>query len=177
MGYSQKRRFGDKEVVMQILANPSHLEAVNPLVYGTTRALQEMKQSKEKVLGVVIHGDAAIAGQGVVYESIEFEDLVDYGTGGVIHLVFNNQIGFTTLPKQDRSSYYCTEIAKIINAPVIHVNADVPDVLDKCVKIAIAFRQKFNKDFFMDVIGCRRYNHNEQDQIKSHLTSYEIFWK
>ena len=81
-----------------------------------------MKQSKEKVLGVVIHGDAAIAGQGVVYESIEFEDLVDYGTGGVIHLVFNNQIGFTTLPKQD----HCIEIAKIINTPVIHVNADVP---------------------------------------------------
>jgi len=113
---------------------------------------------------------------------------VDYGTGGVIHIVFNNQIGFTTLPNQDRSSYYCTEIAKIINAPVIHVNADVPDILDKCVKIAVSFRQKFHKDFFIDIIGYRRFGHNEQDQpnftqpimydkIKNHPTSYEIFSK
>ena len=117
-----------------------------------------------RVLGVVVHGDAAICGQGVVYEAIQLEDLVDYGTGGIIHIVFNNQIGFTTLPTQDRSSYYCTEIAKVINAPVLHVNADVPDVLDKCIKIAVAYRQKFKKDIFVDIIGYRRYGHNEQDQ-------------
>lgn len=102
--------------------------------------------------------------------------------------MFNNQIGFTTLPKQDRSSYYCTEIAKIIDAPVIHVNADVPDILDKCMKIAVAYRQKFHKDIFIDIVGYRRHGHNEQDQpiftqplmyeaIKSHPTCYEIYSK
>lgn len=89
-----------------------------------------------------------------------FQDLVDYSPGGIIHIVFNNQIGFTTPPNQDRSSYYCTEVAKAVDAPVIHVNADTPDILDKIIKIAVAYRQKFNKDIFIDIVGYRRYGHN-----------------
>ena len=109
-----------------MLANPSHLEAVNPLVYGQTRAIQEEigDHKKEKVAGVLLHGDAAITGQGIVYESIEMHDLKDYSTGGIVHIVMNNQIGFTTNPNDGRSSYYCTEIAKVVGAPVFHVNAN-----------------------------------------------------
>ena len=139
-----------------------------------------------RVLGVVVHGDAAMSGQGVVWESLGFQDLVDYSPGGIIHIVYNNQIGFTTPPKQGRSSYYCTEIAKAVDAPVIHVNADVPDILDKIMKIAVAYRQKFNKDIFIDIVGYRRYGHNEQDQpaftqpkiyekIKEHPTCYDFY--
>lgn len=109
-----------------MLPNPSHLEAVDPLVYGTTRAIQEHMKDKDrtKAMGVLIHGDAAVAGQGIVYESIQLQDLVDYTTGGIIHIVMNNQVGFTTNPWQSRSSYYCTEVAKVVGAPIIHVNAD-----------------------------------------------------
>ncbi|CAM6002115.1 unnamed protein product [Sphagnum balticum] len=117
-----------------------------------------------RVLGVLIHGDAAIAGQGIVSESLGFQDLVDYTTGGIIHIVLNNQIGFTTDPYQGRSSYYCTEIAKAVDAPVIHVNGDEPDILDYSMRIAVAYRQKFKKDIFIDIIGYRRHGHNEQDQ-------------
>jgi len=134
----------------------------------------------------VIHGDAAIAGQGIVWESLGFQDLVDYSTGGIIHIVLNNQIGFTTNPNQSRSSYYCTEIAKAVDSPVIHVNADEPDILDKCMKIAVRYRQKFKKDIFIDIVGYRRYGHNEQDQpnftqplmyekIKNHSSVYDIY--
>lgn len=112
------------------------------------------------MLGVIIHGDAALGGQGIVYESVNFEELEDYGTGGVIHIVFNNHIGFTTQPKQDRTSYHCTEFAKIINAPVIHVNADEPELVNQCIKIALDYRKKFKKDFFIDLVGYRRYGHN-----------------
>lgn len=112
----------------------------------------------------MVHGDAAVSGQGVVYESLEMQDLVDYTTGGIIHIVLNNQIGFTTNPKQSRSSYYCTEIAKVVDSPVLHVNGDEPDILDRCMKIAVAYRNKFKKDFFIDIIGYRRHGHNEQDQ-------------
>ena len=137
---------------------------MDPLVYGSTRAIQEDDGDKKRSLGVVIHGDAALAGQGIVYESLGFQDLHDYSTGGIIHIVLNNQIGFTTTPNQGRSSYYCTEIAKVVDAPVIHVNADEPDILDKCMRIAVAYRQKFQKDIFIDIIGYRRFGHNEQDQ-------------
>lgn len=92
------------------------------------------------------------------------QDLRDYSVGGIIHLVLNNQIGFTTNPRQSRSAFYCTEIAKSIDVPVLHVNADEPDLIDKCVKIAVAYRAKFKKDFFVDIVGYRRHGHNEQDQ-------------
>ena len=149
-----------------MLPNPSHLEAVDPLVYGSTRAIQELIKDKnrEKVIGVLIHGDAALAGQGIVYESLQLQDLVDYTTGGIIHIVMNNQVGFTTNPWQSRSSFHCTEIAKVIGAPIIHVNADEPDLLDHCMQIAVQYRQKFKKDIFIDIVGYRRFGHNEQDQ-------------
>ena len=133
-----------------------------------------------------MHGDAAIAGQGIVYESCEMQDLKDYTPKGIIHVVMNNQIGFTTNPQQARSSYYCTEIAKVIGAPVIHVNANEPAILTRCIKIAVAYRFKFKKDIFIDIVGYRRYGHNEQDQpaftqphmyekIKNMKTTYELF--
>jgi 2-oxoglutarate dehydrogenase E1 component len=92
------------------------------------------------------------------------QDLVDYSTGGIVHIVMNNQVGFTTNPIQSRSSYYCTEIAKVVDAPILHVNADEPDLLDGCMKVAVEYRQKFKKDIFIDIIGYRRFGHNEQDQ-------------
>lgn len=139
-------------------------------------------------MGVLIHGDSAVAGQGVVWESLGFQDLVDYSTGGIIHIVLNNQIGFTTNPSQSRSSYYCTEVAKAVDSPVIHVNGDEPDILDKCMKIAVEYRQRFQKDIFIDIVGYRRYGHNEQDQpnftqplmyekIKGRPNVFEIYSK
>ena len=173
-----------------MLPNPSHLEAVNPLVYGSTRAVQELVKDtdKSRTLGVLIHGDAAVAGQGIVYESLEMQDLVDYSTGGVIHIVMNNQVGFTTNPWQSRSSHYCTEIAKVIGAPVLHINADEPDILDGCMQVAVEYRQKFKKDIFIDIVGYRRFGHNEQDQpfftqpkmyekIKNHPSVFELYSK
>lgn len=126
LGYISQRHFDKNDINLYILPNPSHLEAVNPLVYGAVRAIQDVidDKTKEKSLGVLIHGDAAMAGQGIMYESCEMQDLVDYSPGGIIHIVMNNQIGFTTNPSQGRSSYYCTEVAKVIGAPVLHVNAN-----------------------------------------------------
>lgn len=126
LGYLNKKNHKGNEIYLNMLPNPSHLEAVDPLVYGTTRAIQEhMKDNtRSKAMGVLVHGDAAVAGQGIVYESLQLQDLVDYTTGGVIHIVMNNQVGFTTNPWQSRSSYHCTEVAKVIGAPIIHVNAD-----------------------------------------------------
>lgn len=161
-----KETEGGKKVTFSIVPNPSHLEAVNPLVYGRVRAIQDSYPEKgpNNAVAVLIHGDAAIAGQGVVYESIEMQDLKDYTTGGVIHIVMNNQIGFTTDPHQGRSTFYCTEVAKVVDAPVFHVNADEPDLLDRCMQIAYEYRHKFNKDIFIDIVGYRKYGHNELDQ-------------
>ena len=114
-------------------------------------------------MGVLIHCDAAITGQGILYESLQFQGLIDYTTGGLIHIVMNNQVGFTTPPWQGRSSYYCTEIAKSIGAPVLHINADDPDLLDGCMQVAVAYKQKFKKDIFIDIVGYRKFGHTEQD--------------
>jgi 2-oxoglutarate dehydrogenase E1 component len=162
LGYLNRKQFGENKIYLNMLPNPSHLEAVDPLVYGTTRAIQEYMKDKDrsKAMGVVVHGDAALAGQGIVYESLQLQDLVDYTTGGVIHIVMNNQVGFTTNPWQSRSSFYCTEIAKVIGAPIIHVNADEPDLLDHCMQVAVQYRQKFKKDIFIDIVGYRRFGHN-----------------
>jgi 2-oxoglutarate dehydrogenase E1 component len=143
-------------------------------------------KNRDKTIGVLIHGDAALAGQGIVYESLQLQDLVDYTTGGIIHIVMNNQVGFTTNPWQSRSSFHCTEIAKVIGAPIIHVNADEPDLLDHCMQIAVQYRQKFKKDIFIDIVGYRRFGHNEQDQpfftqpkmyekIKNHSSVFEKY--
>lgn len=149
-----------------MVPNPSHLEAVNPVVYGSVRAMMEAYNDHDgdRTIGVLIHGDAAIVGQGIVYECVEMQDLKNYTPKGIIHIVMNNQIGFTTNPEQGRSSYYCTEVAKVIGAPVFHVNANEPAILDRCIQIAIEYLFKFKKDIFIDIIGYRRYVHNEQDQ-------------
>lgn len=167
LGTTQDKVFPDGHTVrLSILANPSHLESVNPVVSGKTRAFQDFDQDtkKDKVVGVLIHGDAALAGQGVVYESLQFQDLRGYTVGGIIHIVINNQIGFTTTPREARSSLYCTDIAKAIGAPIFHVNGDDPEAVDTVMKLAVQYRKRFKKDVFIDIYGYRRYGHNELDQ-------------
>ncbi|MBI2743364.1 MAG: 2-oxoglutarate dehydrogenase E1 component [Chlamydiales bacterium] len=156
-----------KEVHVALTPNPSHLEAVDPIVEGHVRALQELKRDKAKrktVVPILVHGDAALAGQGVVYETIQLSRLNGYGTSGTVHIVINNQIGFTTLPKDSRSTRYCTDIAKAFGAPVFHVNAEDPEACVAVAKLAIALRQTFECDVFIDLIGYRKYGHNESDE-------------
>lgn len=156
-----------KAVVVTVAANPSHLEAVDPVVEGIARAKQELKGFKEhghEILPIMIHGDAAMAGQGVVYETIQLSGLNGYKTGGTIHLVINNQIGFTTLPKDTRSTRYCTEIARAFDGIVFHVNAEDPESCMKVAELAIELRQLFRCDVFIDLICYRKYGHNESDE-------------
>jgi len=156
-----------KKIQVILSANPSHLESVDPVVEGQVRALQEQKQEKAQageVLPILVHGDAAIAGQGVVYETLTLANLHGYGTKGTIHIVINNQIGFTTLPKDSRSTRYCTDIAKAFGAPVFHVNAEDPDACVAVANLAVELRQKFGCDVFIDLMGYRKYGHNEGDE-------------
>jgi 2-oxoglutarate dehydrogenase E1 component len=156
-----------KMIDITLAANPSHLEAVNPVVEGQSRAKQELKhnpEGKKAVVPILIHGDAAIAGQGVVYETLQLMRLKGYSTGGTLHLIVNNQIGFTTLPKDSRSTRYCTDIAKAFGAPVFHVNAEDPESCVAVAKIAIELRQRFGCDVFIDLNCYRKYGHNESDE-------------
>lgn len=167
LGTTHEKEYANgHKIRLSILPNPSHLESVNPVVYGKTRAIQDFEKDKtaEKAIGVLIHGDAALAGQGVVYESLQFQDLRGYSCGGIIHVVINNQIGFTTTPREARSSLYCTDIAKAIGAPIFHVNGDDPVAVDTVMRQAFDFRNKYKKDVFVDIVGYRRYGHNELDQ-------------
>ena len=125
-------------------------------------------------MAVIIHGDAAVAGQGVVYECLQMSYPEHYDVNGVIHIVANNQIGFTTTPAEARTGLYCTNVAKSIQAPIIHVNSDEPELVSKCIKLAVAYRQKFKKDIFIDIIGYRRYGHNEQDQPAFFLINLDL---
>lgn len=155
-----------REVHLSLTANPSHLEAVNPVVSGKVRAKQDGMNDKDrsKVLGIVLHGDAAFMGQGVVIETMVMSNLEGYTTGGIMHIVVNNQVGFTTLPKDGRVSRYPTEFAKAIQAPIIHVNGDdVENVILAC-EIAESYRHKFKKDVVIDVVCYRKYGHNEGDE-------------
>ncbi len=136
---------------------------------GHVKAVQDCTNDQKGTKGtsamsVLIHGDAALAGQGVVYECLQMAYLDHYANNGVIHIVANNQIGFTTTPAEARTGLYCTDVAKAIQAPILHVNADEPEVVSEVMKIAVEYRQTFNKDIFVDIIGYRRYGHNEQDQ-------------
>ncbi len=149
------------EVAVSLVANPSHLEAVDPVVEGQARAMQELNKAAVPIL---IHGDAAIAGQGVVYETLQLGGLKGYSTGGTIHIVVNNQIGFTTLPKDLRSTRYCTDIAKSFGAPVFHVDAEDPETCIAAAIMAIEIRQKFHIDVFIDLYCYRKYGHNEGDE-------------
>lgn len=154
-----------KKVCLSLLANPSHLEAVNPVVEGKTRALQHYGLDKErkKSMSVVMHGDAAFSGQGVVYESLHLNDLPSYTTGGTIHMVVNNQIGFTTDPSSSRSTPYPTDVAKSLGCPILHVNGDDVDAAVWAAELAAEYRQKFRKSFVLDIVGYRKHGHNEVD--------------
>jgi 2-oxoglutarate dehydrogenase E1 component len=164
-----------KKVHLKLAPNPSHLEAVNPVVEGFIRAKidSQHKGDKKKAVPILIHGDAAIAGQGIVYEVTQMANLKGFNTGGTIHFVINNQVGFTTDFDDGRSSIYCTDVAKIIDAPVIHVNGDDAEAVVYAAKLAIEFRQKFNKDIFVDMVCYRRHGHNEADEPK--FTQPELY--
>ncbi len=146
--------------------NPSHLEAVDPVVCGMTRAFQDElgDQERERVLAVLIHGDAAFSGQGVVAETLNMSQLRAYRNGGTVHIVVNNQIGFTTGPKDLRSTYYCTDVAKSIQAPVMHANGDYPESVLRAVRLAVDYQGEFNEDAVVDVVCYRRWGHNEGDE-------------
>ncbi|MFL6521699.1 MAG: 2-oxoglutarate dehydrogenase E1 component [Chthoniobacterales bacterium] len=168
LGYRTVRKLENgAEVEIRLAANPSHLEAVNPVVEGTARARQRMRgdtETRRKVLPLLIHGDAAFAGQGIVAETLNMSQLHGYGTGGTVHVVVNNQIGFTTLPEDARSSMYATDIAKMIEAPIFHVNGDDPIAVDFVTELALDFRQEFRRDAVIDMYCYRRYGHNEGDE-------------
>ena len=166
-GYSGTRMLPNGKMVHLALAsNPSHLEAVDGVIEGRCRAKQRLKgdMKRERVIPVLIHGDAAVVGQGIVAEVLNFSQLEGYTTGGTVHVVVNNQIGFTTVPEDSRSSRYCTDIGKSIDAPIFHVNAEDPDAVVTVAKIAMEFRQQFKRDVFIDLQCFRRYGHNEQDE-------------
>lgn len=167
LGYSTNRTTDNgRQVNINISPNPSHLEAVDPVVEGITRAKINNRHdaAEDKVCPILIHGDAAIAGQGVVYEVIQMAGLEGYGTGGTIHIVVNNQVGFTTNYLDGRTSTYCTDVAKVTLSPVFHVNADDAEAVVHCMQLAIEYRQRFNKDIFIDLLGYRKYGHNEGDE-------------
>ena len=169
MGYgSELQTANNKTIHLKLMPNPSHLEAVDPVVVGFARAKADVmyKSEYDKILPVLIHGDASLAGQGIVYEVIQMSKLAGYYTGGTIHFVINNQIGFTTDFDDARSSDYCTSLAAAIQAPVFHVNGDDPEAVVKCVEIATRYRQEFNADVFIDMVCYRRHGHNEGDDPK-----------
>ncbi len=189
LGYTVKRKSSKgKEVKLTLSPNPSHLEAVDPVVEGITRAkIDKYKQGdSNKIVPILIHGDASIAGQGVVYEVIQMSDLKGYSTGGTIHLVINNQIGFTTDYLDARSSTYCTDVAKTTLSPVFHVNGDDAEAVVFTVQLAMEFRNRFHKDVFIDILCYRKYGHNEGDEprftqpllykiIEKHPDPYQIY--
>lgn len=168
LGYNSHIQVGDRKIYVKLAPNPSHLEAVDPVVLGYTRAQidDEYRGDSSKAIPVLIHGDAAVAGQGLVYECIQMSLLPGYRTGGTIHFVINNQVGFTTDYDDARSSIYCTDLAKIVDAPVLHVNGDDPEAVNFAANLAIEYRQKWKKDFFIDLLCYRRHGHNESDEPK-----------
>jgi 2-oxoglutarate dehydrogenase E1 component len=157
-----------KNVHLSLCPNPSHLEAVDPVVEGITRSKIDFKYNGDhsKIAPILIHGDASVAGQGIVYEVLQMEKLDGYRTGGTVHLVINNQIGFTTNYKDARSSTYCTDVAKTVLSPVFHVNGDDVEALVYVINLAMEYRQVFNEDVFIDILCYRRYGHNEADEPK-----------
>ncbi len=188
MGVSSDREFDGENVHLTLNANPSHLEIVNPVVLGRVRAKQRQRGDAEhqKVMGILLHGDAAFAGQGVVAETFDFSGLRGYKTGGTMHIIVNNQIGFTTSPHYSRSSPYPTDVAKMVMAPIFHVNGDDPEAAVHVARLATEFRQEFNTDVVFDMICYRRFGHNEGDEptftqplmyrkIGAHKTTRQIY--
>lgn len=166
LGVSSDIKINNKSVHMTLTPNPSHLEVVNSVVLGKVRAKQDLKNDKERssTTAILIHGDAAFAGQGSVMEALALSQLEGYHTGGTIHIITNNQIGFTTNPKDARSSSYCTDIAKFIDAPIFHVNGDDTESIVKVCKLAAQYRATFKCDVIIDIVGYRKYGHNEGDE-------------
>ncbi len=188
LGASSNREFDGNSVHISLTDNPSHLEAVNPVVLGQVRAKQFFHQDtgRKKVIPVLMHGDAAFAGQGIVAECFAMSGLPGHNIGGTIHIIVNNQIGFTTAPRFARSSPYPSDVAKIAQAPIFHVNADDPEAVVHCAKIATEYRQKFNRDVVIDMVCYRRFGHNEGDEpsftqpimykkIKTHPSTLTIY--
>ena len=188
LGASSDREFDGNRVHLSLTANPSHLESVDPVVLGKVRAKQDQREDKErrKVLPLLLHGDAAFAGQGVVAECFGLSGLRGHRTGGSLHFIVNNQIGFTTAPRFARSSPYPSDVAKMIDAPILHVNGDDPEAVVHVAKIAVEFRQQFGKPVVIDMFCYRRYGHNEADEpaftqplmyarIKEHPTVVEVY--
>ena len=165
----------DKKINLQLTPNPSHLEAVDPIVEGFARAKADVLYNSDfdKILPILIHGDASVAGQGIVYEVLQMSDLRGYYTGGTIHFVINNQIGFTTNWDDARSADYSTSVASMLQAPVFHVNGDDPEAVVKVAELAFRFRQKFNRDVFIDMVCYRKHGHNEGDDPK--FTQPELY--
>jgi 2-oxoglutarate dehydrogenase E1 component len=166
IGFASEKSIKGKNVRLYLAPNPSHLEIVNPVVEGLVRARQRVLKDdqRKKVIPFLVHGDAAFMGQGLVAETLNLANLSGYTTGGTIHVIINNQIGFTTEPTDSRSCTYASGISKILNAPVLHVNADDPEAVVWCGMIAAEYRQRWGKDFVVDLIGYRRYGHNETDE-------------
>ncbi|KAK3554310.1 hypothetical protein QTP70_020171 [Hemibagrus guttatus] len=166
MYHERINRETDKNITLSLMANPSHLEAVDPVVQGKTKAEQFYRGDNEgkKVMSILLHGDAAFAGQGVVYETFHLSELPSYTTHGTIHVVVNNQIGFTTDPRMARSSPYPTDVARVVNAPIFHVNTDDPEAVMYVCRVAAEWRNTFNKDVVIDLVCYRRFGHNEMDE-------------
>ncbi len=194
MGMSIDRELDGKMVHLTLSSNPSHLEAVDPIVVGRVRAKQQQRSgsmtpstlARTQVMGLLLHGDAAFAGQGMVAETLMLSELQGYCTGGTMHFVVNNQVGFTTSPSYSRSGVYCTDVAKMIQAPIFHVNADDVDAVVRVARLAAEFRQTFLKDVVIDMVCYRRYGHNESDEpaftqpkmyrkIRAQQTTREIY--
>jgi 2-oxoglutarate dehydrogenase E1 component len=188
LGTSSDRDFDGNTIHLSLTANPSHLEVVNPVVIGKVRAkqMQRNDQDGRKVMPMLLHGDAAFAGQGIVAETLLISELPGYRVGGTVHIVINNQIGFTTTPKFGRSGPYCTDVAKMLSAPILHVNGDDPEAVVHVSRIAAEYRQEFNKDVVIDIFCYRRHGHNEGDEpsftqplmykkIKTHETTRKIY--
>ncbi len=190
LGASSNRDFDGNSVHVSLTDNPSHLEAVDPVVLGQTRAKQYFHKDlkRNKVIPILIHGDAAFAGQGIVAECFAMSGLPGHNTGGTIHIIVNNQIGFTTSPRFARSSPYPSDLGKVVDSPILHCNGDDPEAVTHCAKVAIEFRQQFNKDVVIDMICYRRFGHNEGDEpsftqplmykkIRQHPTTLNVYGK
>lgn len=191
MGFStDKQTRSKKKVHLSLASNPSHLEFINPVVEGISRAKQAFLKDmdRKKVMPILIHGDAAFAGQGVCYETLNLSQLSGYTTGGTIHIVINNQVGFTTSPEESRSTIYATDLAKMLEVPIFHVNGDDPEALWFISQVCVEYRQKFKKDIFIDLMCYRKHGHNEGDEpsftqpllykkIKTHPSTFDIYRK